>query len=93
MFTLVSEKDENQIFAWGIEIYDGAKVEAVIYRRDRARRAMFGVHASAEAAKHRFSQLYAPMVVNWEDDFDDDLSEPNPPDDRVEAAELARPRP
>jgi hypothetical protein len=93
MFTLVSEKDENQVFAWGIEIYDGDNVEAVIYRRDRARRAMFGVHASAEAAKNRFSQLYAPMVVNWEDDFECDISEPSRPDDQVEAAELAHPRP
>ncbi len=91
MFTLVSEKDDSQVFAWGMEIYDGDNVEAVIYRRARDRRAMFGVHASAEAAKNRFSLLYAPMVVNWEED-EDEISEPSPPDGPVGAAELAHPR-
>jgi hypothetical protein len=91
MFTLVSESDARQIFAWGMEIIDGDQVEAVIYRRDPHGRAMFGLHANADAARARFGRS-VPLRVHWEDDFGDELSEQTPPDDLAEAAELVRPR-
>lgn len=93
MFTLVSARDDTQIFAWGIEIIEETRTEAVIYRRDpQTNQAIFGVHPDAEAAKDRFSRLFAPMAVCWEEDYDE-LNEPSPPDDLVEAAGPAHPQP
>jgi hypothetical protein len=71
LFRLTTAEDEHQIFAWGMEITDNEKTEAVVYRRDPATKSpIFGVHSSAEAALTRYQRII-PMALHWEDDEDD----------------------
>ena len=79
LFTLVDACDVEDIFAWGMEVTHEDRTEAVVYRADPVtKQGMFGLHASANAARRRYSRTREyPLAVIWEDDF----SEPSPPDD------------
>ena len=81
-FTLVSSEDHSKVFAYGLEIRTGTKVdEAVTYRRDpQSGHTMFGVHTSAEAARGRFSMI-TPL----------DLVRPAQPDGVAEPRACGRP--
>lgn len=58
LFTLVSEDDNDGIFAWGMEITHPDGCAAVIYRWDPAtRQSTQGVHSSAEGARVLYSRI------------------------------------
>ncbi|MEU4801408.1 hypothetical protein [Actinosynnema sp. NPDC023587] len=72
LFSLVPASDPTLVFAWGMEIVDDDRTEAVLYRRDPGTgRGMVARHTSAEAALHRWGRL-VPLRLVWE--FEDDTA-------------------
>ncbi|HEV2780090.1 MAG TPA: hypothetical protein VGX25_11915 [Actinophytocola sp.] len=66
LFTLVNAENDNEIFAWGMEISDETRTEAVLYRWDpQIGQAATGLHRSAEAARALWDRI-APMELRWE---------------------------
>ena len=58
LFTLVSEYDDDGIFAWGMEITHPGGCATVIYRWDPAtRQSTQGIHGSAEGARVLYSRI------------------------------------
>ncbi len=67
LFTLVNADNENQVFAWGMEISTRDDREAVIYRRNPVtNQTFFGVHSTAESALRRYGSTCQLRLV-WED--------------------------
>ena len=68
LFTVVSAEDDRNIFAWGMEIADEDRTEAITYRRNPITgKCLFGVYSSAENALRRYNKM-APMAIVWEDE-------------------------
>ena len=66
LFSLVDATDRNRIFAWGMEIVDEDRSDAVVYRRDpETGRTFIGQHSSAESALNRYSRR-VPLALVWE---------------------------
>lgn len=66
LFWLSNAENEDEIFAYGIELSDDDVIEAVTFRRDpRTQRTTFGTHDSAEAALARYGRLF-PVALHYE---------------------------
>lgn len=65
-FTLVSTESPDRILAFGLEIVrDGNTIEAITYRREpHSGSTLFGVHASAESACHRYG-IITPVTLEY----------------------------
>lgn len=67
LFTLVSADDDNNVFAWGMEITTPTEQEAVTYCRNPiTNQTVFGLHRDAEAALRRYGSTLQLRLV-WED--------------------------
>lgn len=67
LFTLVSAEDEDQVFAWGMEITTPSEQEAVTYCRNPiTNQTVFGLHRNAESALRRYGMMHQLRLV-WED--------------------------
>lgn len=76
LFSLVDATDRTRIFAWGMEILDDERSDAIVYRRDpETGRTFIGQHASAESALNRYGRRI-PLALVWEyeDDEDEDVT-------------------
>jgi hypothetical protein len=66
LFSLVDATDRNRIFAWGMEVLDGNRSDAVVYRRDpETGKTFIGQHSSAESALNRYGRR-VPLALVWE---------------------------
>ncbi|MFD1147809.1 hypothetical protein [Saccharothrix hoggarensis] len=66
LFSLVDATDRTRIFAWGMEIIEEERTDAIVYRRDPdTGRIFIGQHASAESALHRYGRR-VPLELVWE---------------------------
>lgn len=74
LFSLVDPTDRSRIFAWGMEILEEERTEAVVYRRDPdTDRTFIGRHTSAESALKRYGKLL-PLALAWDyEDEEDDV--------------------
>ncbi|MBP2340062.1 hypothetical protein [Saccharothrix coeruleofusca] len=71
MFSLVSASDPSKVFAYGMEIAQETRTDAIVYRRDPdTGRTMVGQHSTAEDALKRYGKR-VPLVLRWEYDEDD----------------------
>ena len=67
LFTLVSADNEENVFAWGMEITTPDEQEAVTYCRNPVtNQTVFGLHSNAESALRRYGTSYQLRLV-WED--------------------------
>ncbi|MCT2587073.1 hypothetical protein [Actinophytocola gossypii] len=67
LFTLVSADDPTLVFAWGMQVSEPDRRTAVVWRREPDGQDILGLHASADAARERFS-LVTPLDLVWEPD-------------------------
>lgn len=66
LFTLVNAENEDQIVAWGMQVSDAERTEAVIYHRDPdTGKSLTGTHECAEKALALWGMV-APMRLRWE---------------------------
>ena len=66
LFSLVDATDRRRIFAWGMEIVDEDRSDAVVYRRDpETGKTFIGQHTSAESALKRYGRRI-PLALVWE---------------------------
>lgn len=66
LFTLVSADDEDNVFAWGMEITTSYEQEAVTYcRHPVTNQTVFGLHSNAESALRRYGTTFQLRLV-WE---------------------------
>jgi len=66
LFTLVSAADDDNVFAWGMEITTEDEQEAVTYCRNPVtNQTVFGLHSNAESALRRYGTSYELRLV-WE---------------------------
>jgi hypothetical protein len=67
LFTLVNAEDEDQVFAWGMEITTPSEQEAVTYCRNPiTNQTVFGLHRNAQSALLRYGTNLQLRLV-WED--------------------------
>jgi hypothetical protein len=67
LFTLVSADNEENVFAWGMEITTPDEQEAVTYCRNPVtNQTVFGLHSNAESALRRYGTTFQLRLV-WED--------------------------
>jgi hypothetical protein len=67
LFTLVSADNEENVFAWGMEITTPDEQEAVTYCRNPVtNQTVFGLHSNAESALRRYGTSFQLRLV-WED--------------------------
>lgn len=67
LFTLVSAENDNDIFAWGMQITTPTEQEAVTYcRHPVTNHTVFGLHPNAESALRRYGRTFQLRLV-WED--------------------------
>jgi hypothetical protein len=67
LFTLVSADNEQNVFAWGMEITTPDEQEAVTYCRNPVtNQTVFGLHSNAESALRRYGTSFQLRLV-WED--------------------------
>lgn len=67
LFTLVSAEDDNNVFAWGMQITTPTEQEAVTYCRNPiTNQTVFGLHRDAESALRRYGSTLQLRLV-WED--------------------------
>jgi hypothetical protein len=67
LFTLVSADNEENVFAWGMQITTPDVQEAVTYCRNPVtNQTVFGLHSNAESALRRYGTSYQLRLV-WED--------------------------
>lgn len=72
LFSLVDPTDRTRIFAWGMEITEDERTDAVVYRRDPDNgRTFIGQHTSAESALRRYGKRI-PLALVWEYEEDDE---------------------
>lgn len=64
-FALVSAGDQNQIFAYGLDIDLPSGRSVITFRRESDGQQVFGTHRSAESARQRFSMV-TPLELVWE---------------------------
>ncbi|MGB3443420.1 MAG: hypothetical protein WBA97_32185 [Actinophytocola sp.] len=66
LFTLVSADDDDNVFAWGLEITTPNDQEAVTYCRNLStNQAVFGLHPNAESALRRYGSTFQLRLV-WD---------------------------
>lgn len=66
LFALVSKENELEVFAFGMQLWQEDRTDAVIFRVDpRNGQTTTGIHESAESALKRWGRL-APMELRWE---------------------------
>lgn len=67
LFTLVSADNEENVFAWGMQITTPDEQEAVTYCRNPVtNQTVFGLHSNAESALRRYGTTFQLRLV-WED--------------------------
>jgi hypothetical protein len=67
LFTLVSADNDEQVFAWGMQITTPTEQEAVTYCRNPVtNQTVFGLHRNAESALRRYGSTLQLRLV-WED--------------------------
>ncbi|GAB3458280.1 hypothetical protein [Actinophytocola sediminis] len=64
-FALVSVKDRNQVFAYGLDIVLPSGRDVIVFRKEANGRNLVGVHDSVEAARRRYSAI-TPLELVWE---------------------------
>jgi hypothetical protein len=66
LFSLVDATDRTRIFAWGMEILEDERTDAIVYRRDPdTGKTFIGHHTSAESALDRYGRRI-PLALVWE---------------------------
>ncbi|XVS64568.1 hypothetical protein ACQPYE_00455 [Actinosynnema sp. CA-299493] len=66
LFSLVDATDRSRIFAWGMEVVDEDRSDAIVYRRDpETGRTFIGQHTSADSALARYGRR-VPLALVWE---------------------------
>lgn len=67
LFTLVNAENDDDVFAWGMEITTSTEQEAVTYCRNPVTsQTVFGLHRNAESALRRYGMTFQLRLV-WED--------------------------
>jgi len=67
LFSLVSADNDDNVFAWGMEITTARGQEAVTYCRNPVtNQTVFGLHSNAESALRRYGATFQLRLV-WED--------------------------